>query len=109
MPAAVLQRLMPAFDLALRLGMVGRTADVLHALAVQPFSEIGGEVGRTIVRQQSRPMNDGDVVEASGRQGEIEGSRHVLGPHGRTDSARMVAQSFQATMKREKSSSTVER
>ena len=76
---------MPAFDLALRLGMVGRTADVLHALAAQPFSEIGGDVGRTIVRQQSRPMNDGDVVEAGGRQGEIEGSRHVLGPHGRTE------------------------
>src|SRR5262245_26780523 len=39
---AVLQRLMPAFDLALCLGMVGCTANVLHALAVQPFSEIGG-------------------------------------------------------------------
>src|SRR5262245_3521027 len=49
---AVLQRLMPTFDLALRLGMVGRSADVLHALAVQPFSEIGGDVGGAIVRQQ---------------------------------------------------------
>src|SRR5215213_6808411 len=31
---AVLQRLMPAFDLALCPRMVGRTADVLHAFAV---------------------------------------------------------------------------
>src|SRR5262245_62652273 len=76
---------MQAFDLALCLGMVGRTADVLDAFAVQPFSEIDGDVGRTIVRQQSRPVNDGDVVEAGGRQGEIEGGRHVLGPHGRTE------------------------
>src|SRR3954454_4234305 len=82
---AVLQRLMPAFDLALGLGMVGRTADVLHALAVQPCSEIGGNVGRTIVRQQSRPVNDGDVVEAGSRQGAIEGGCYLLGPHGRTE------------------------
>jgi hypothetical protein len=51
----------------------------------QPFSEIGGDVGRTIVRQQSRPVNDGGVVEAGGRQGEIEGGSHVLGPHGRPE------------------------
>src|SRR3954470_589469 len=82
---AVLQGLVPALDLALCLRMVGRTADVLHAFAVQPFSEIDGDVGRTIVRQQSRPVNDGDVVEAGSRQGEIEGGRHVLGPHGRTE------------------------
>src|SRR4051794_3251350 len=76
---------MPAFDLALCLRMAGRTADVLHAFAVQPFSEIDGEVGRTIVRQQSRPVNDGDVVEAGSCQGAIEGGCYLLGPHGRTE------------------------
>jgi hypothetical protein len=81
--------------------MVGRTADVLHAFAVQPFSEIDGEVGRTIVRQQSRPVNEGDVVRPPTARAR---SRVAV-----TFSARMVAQSFQATMKREKSSSTVER
>ena len=47
---AVIQRLMPAFDFALCPGMVGRTAEMAHALAVQPFSEAGGDVGRTIVQ-----------------------------------------------------------
>ena len=37
---AVLQGLVPALDLALRLGMIGRAANMLHALAVEP----GGEV-----------------------------------------------------------------
>ena len=32
---AVLERLMPALDLALGLGMVGRAADMLHALAAR--------------------------------------------------------------------------
>ncbi len=41
---AVLQGLVPALDLALCLGMVGRAADVLHALAVEP----GGEFGRDV-------------------------------------------------------------
>src|SRR3954471_6973620 len=70
---AVLQRLMPAFDLALCLRMAGRTADVLHAFAVQPCSEIDGDAGRTIVRQQSRPVNDGDVVEAGSLPGRDRG------------------------------------
>src|SRR3954466_4729183 len=33
---AVLERLMPALDLALRLRVAGGTADVLHASALQP-------------------------------------------------------------------------
>src|SRR3954469_7827754 len=100
---AVLWRLMPAFDLALCLRMVGRTADVLHAFAVQPCSEIDGDVGRTIVRQQSRPVNDGTVTWSRPAAARAR-SRVAV-----TSSARMVAPSFQATMKREKSSSRVER
>ena len=41
---AVLERLMPALDLALGLRMVRRSADMLHVLPVQPFGEIGGDV-----------------------------------------------------------------
>ena len=37
---AVLERLMPALDLALGLRMIGRAADVLHFLLVQPLREI---------------------------------------------------------------------
>ncbi len=36
---AVLERLVPTFDLALGLGMVGRTAHVSHAGAIEPFRQ----------------------------------------------------------------------
>jgi hypothetical protein len=35
---AVLQRLVPAFDLSLGLGMIGRAARVLHSLVGKPYS-----------------------------------------------------------------------
>ena len=41
---AVLQGLVPALDLALRLGMIGRAANVFHAFAVEPGSEVGRDV-----------------------------------------------------------------
>ena len=37
---AVLEGLMPAFDLALGLRMAGRTARVLYAFVLQPFGQI---------------------------------------------------------------------
>lgn len=37
---AVLQSLVPSFDLALSLRMIRRTARVLHAFALQPFSRL---------------------------------------------------------------------
>jgi hypothetical protein len=36
---------MPALDLALGLGMVGRTTDVPDIPVVQPFGQIAGDVG----------------------------------------------------------------
>ena len=41
---AVLQGLMPALDPALGLGMIRRTARMLHAFVVQPFSQIARDV-----------------------------------------------------------------
>ena len=41
---AVLERLMPAFDLALGLRVVGCAPDMLHFLLLQPFREIAGDV-----------------------------------------------------------------
>ena len=41
---SVLERLMPAFDFALGLRMVGRSADMLDVLLVQPISKIAREV-----------------------------------------------------------------
>src|SRR5271170_4678512 len=55
---AVLQRLVPAFDLALGLGMEGRTTDMLDAAVLEPFRQIAGDVRGTIVAQQTWPMGD---------------------------------------------------
>lgn len=41
---AVLGRLVPAFDLASRLRMAWRAANVLHVLLRKPVSEIAGDV-----------------------------------------------------------------
>ena len=41
---AVLERLMPALDLSLCLGMLGRAPDVLHSLSVEPFGQVTGDV-----------------------------------------------------------------
>ena len=41
---AVLQRLVPALDLALGLGMTGCTAGVIHALVGEPFGKVGRDV-----------------------------------------------------------------
>jgi hypothetical protein len=43
---AVLQRLVPAFDLALRLRMAGSAVDLVDLVFLQPFTEIGSEPPR---------------------------------------------------------------
>ena len=55
---AVLQRLMPAFDLALGLRVVWCTPDVVDALAFEPLSKISGYIGRTVVAQQARLVSN---------------------------------------------------
>jgi len=49
---AVLQGLMPTFDLALGLGTIGRSTRVLHTLALQPFSQFTRDVVGTVVAEQ---------------------------------------------------------
>ena len=49
---AVLESLVPAFDLALGLGMIGRAADVAHALLFKPVSEITRDVAGAVVAEQ---------------------------------------------------------
>ena len=41
---AVLERLMPALDLALGLRVIGGAADMLHLLAIQPLCEISRDI-----------------------------------------------------------------
>ena len=59
---AVLQGLMPTFDLALGLGMIRRTARVLHAFVLQPFSQVPRDVAGTVVAEQTRLMDDVDLI-----------------------------------------------
>ena len=53
---AVLQGLVPALDLALGLGMEGSAADVADAALVEPFRQIAGNVGGTVVAEQPWSM-----------------------------------------------------
>ena len=92
---------MPALDLALRLGVIRRPTICSMPLAVEPLGEIAGDVRCAIVGEQPRPVDDGGVIEPGGRKRQVE-------RFGQSE-ARIVGQSFQATMKREKSSSTVDR
>jgi len=47
---AVLQRLMPSFDLALSLWMIRRAPDVAHFPIIQPFSQFAGDLAGAVVR-----------------------------------------------------------
>ena len=55
---SVLEGLMPAFNLALGHGVIGRAANVIHVLTVEPFGEVGRDVARAVVRQEPRPVNE---------------------------------------------------
>ena len=55
---AVLQSLIPPLDLALSLGVIRRTAGVLHAFVLQPFSQLCRDVARAVITQQERLMGD---------------------------------------------------
>ena len=61
---AVLERLMPTLDLALRLRMAGSAVDLADLVCLQPFAEIGSDVTWAIVGQQARSMFDLDLVAA---------------------------------------------
>ena len=51
---AVLQGLVPALDLALSLRMHRRAANVFHGLVFEIFGQITRDVGRAIVAEQAR-------------------------------------------------------
>ena len=54
----VLERLMPALDLALGHRMIRRAADMLHVLAVEPFGEVGRDVAGAVVGEKPWPVDD---------------------------------------------------
>ena len=61
---AVLHGLVPALDLALGLGMVGRAADMLHALFLDVIGQVSRDVRRAVVAEQSGLGDHGCAVAA---------------------------------------------
>ena len=61
---AVLQGLMPTLDLALCLRVVRRAPDMIHVLVIKPFSQLARDIGRAVVAEQPRLVNDGRRITA---------------------------------------------
>src|SRR5690606_23186535 len=51
---AVLERLMPTLDLALGLRVKWRSADMAHAVGVDPLGEFGGDVGGAVAPTEGK-------------------------------------------------------
>jgi hypothetical protein len=69
---SVLERLMPALDLALGHGVIGRAANMVHVLAIEPFGEVGRDVARAVVRQEPWPVDDRGPIQSRGLQRQLE-------------------------------------
>jgi hypothetical protein len=61
---AVLQGLVSALDFALGLGMHRRAANMFHALVLEVFGQIPRNIGRAIVTQQARFVQNPGAVAA---------------------------------------------
>ena len=60
--------------------MIGRSADMLMS-ACPANRQIARDVRRAVVRQKPRPVNDVHLIEAGGRQRQIERGGHILRFH----------------------------
>ncbi len=87
---AVLERLVPAFDLALSLRMEGCAAHVAHLLAIEIVGQFSGDVTRAVIAEQARLVQHVGVVAAE--------AASAMSSVSVTSSARIVVQSFQAMM-----------
>ncbi len=61
---AVLERLVPAFDSPLRLRMARSAMDLADLIFLSPFTKVGSDVTRTVIRQQAGTMLDLNRVTA---------------------------------------------
>ena len=55
---------MPPLGLALRLRMIWRPADVIHATVFEPLGQVAGDVTAAIVGEQTGPLGDHGGVAA---------------------------------------------
>jgi hypothetical protein len=58
----VFQSLVPSFDLAMGLGMIGSATNVLHVSVVEPFGQAAGHIARPVVGQEPRFVNDRRLI-----------------------------------------------
>ena len=61
--------------------MIGCAAGMIHALLVEPFSEIAGDVTGTIIRQQPGFVLDTGLIATRGRERHLQRIGDVLGLH----------------------------
>ena len=61
---AVLERLVPTLDLALRLRMIGGSSYMIHALILKPIGQVTGDITAAIVTEQAWTMGNGGAVAA---------------------------------------------
>lgn len=77
----VLERLVPALDLALGLRVKWCSADMAHAVGVDPLGEFGGDVGRTVVAEQLRLVQHPGTTAAGRLQRHSQRVGDILGLH----------------------------
>ena len=82
---AVLQGLMPALDLALSLGMIGRASNMGHILGIEPIRELARDVAGPVVRQQSWSVANMGLAAARRGQRHFQGVGDVFGLHRRAE------------------------
>ena len=82
---SVLERLMPALDLALGLRMIRRSVDMLDVLLVQPIGRIARDIRRAVVRQKPWLVNYVHLIEPGRRQRQIECGGDILRFHSRAE------------------------
>src|SRR5208337_4233698 len=68
----VLERLMPALDLALGHRMIRRATDVPDILAIEPFGQVCRDIAGAVVGEKPWPVNDFCLVEPRGLQRQVQ-------------------------------------
>ena len=99
---AVLERLVPALDLALGLRMAWCATGVIEVPILKPVGQFAGDVTRPIVGKQARPLMHRRPIAARRDKRQVQRVGDVLGLHGR-------AQLPGDDVSQEKSSRMVER
>ncbi len=80
-PTNVLECLVPALDLALRLGAIGGRAHMIHTVLFEVFDEIPRDAAGATIAEQPRLVQHGDAVTSLCGQGNVERRADIVCPH----------------------------